>query len=563
MKREKMKTYRLFKIMILMVGLSSMLSAVILRWAPLIMGDITTFVPYVGGNGGVLYPIKTVQDIYNVDETVSITVNTVLSGDEDWVGIYPKGSSTSWSNVIAWNWVKKNGTVVLSNKEKSMPAGNYEARLFFHNKYTTQASDSFVVRKAPLSTVNATYNTNETVSVNVQMALSGDQDWVGIFHKGDTNSWGNVIAWNWVKKNGTVVLSSDKKSMPAGEYEVRLFYHNEYGVGAVAKAVYAFTVNGINPVLDYEDYGTYGVEVEKLNEHYLHVYRPIKNGQIKLNAPVVIVSTGGWSAYIDDGKANDPNSNRKGYVKFIEFIVSKGYLVIAVSTTANREVDYQKIKTTLDNQGDFVDKSKIGVIGSSTGGGSVFYNIKRLKEENYAENSFVIPLDGWFALGLTSAEVENLDTTTLILQFGGSDGISMSNNRYFQDPRIFMSIYNLLPGEEKAISFIENDGLPEDGTNDGGWATHAYVQGEMDGREDMLRVVGAMLSYKFENGGQAAKAVALDNRYDDIAANVPQTTEISDSYIWKCKRTIDMSATQKQNFDYCNVNEPVGPQVPR
>ena len=160
-----MKIYKLFKIVILMVGLSSMLSAFILQWAPITMGGITTFVPCLSGNGGVRYHIKTVQDTYNVDETVSITVDTVLSGDKDWVGIYPRGSSTSWSNVIAWNWVKKNGTVVLSTKEKSMPAGNYEVRLFFHNKYTTQASDSFVVRKAPLSTVNATYNTNETVSV--------------------------------------------------------------------------------------------------------------------------------------------------------------------------------------------------------------------------------------------------------------------------------------------------------------------------------------------------------------------------------------------------------------
>ena len=527
------------------------------NWVPIVMADIMTFVPYGESS------LNVFKEYYVPNETVSVNVQGELSGDKDWVGIYPKGSSTSWSNVIAWNWVTKNGTVVLSSKEKSMPEGEYEARLFFHNKYATQASDRFVVRKYPLSTVKKIYNTNETVSVNVQMTLSGDQDWVGIYRKGDNNSWGNVIAWNWVTKNGTVVLSTDKKSMPAGEYEVRLFYHNEYGVNAVAKAMYGFTVSAENPVVNYEDYGAYGVEVEKLNEHYLHVYRPIENGQVKLNAPVVIFSTGGWGSYIDDGKADDPNSNRKGYVKFIEFIVSKGYLVIAVSTTSNRETDFQKIKTTLDNQGNFVDKSKIGVIGSSTGGGSVFYNMKRLKEENYAENSFVIPLDGWFALGLTSAEVENFDTTTLILQFGGSDGISMSNNKYFQDPRIFMSIYNLLPGGEKALSFIENDGLPEDGTNGGGWATHAYVQGEMDGREDMLRPVGAMLSYKFENGGQAAKAVALDNKYDDISANVPQTTEESNIYKFTCKETINMSDTQKQNFDYCNVNNPVGPKVPR
>ena len=99
-----MKIYKLFKIMIIMIGLSSILSAANLRWVPIIMGDITTFVPTISGNGLPL-PIKTVQDTYNVDETVSITVDTVLSGDDDWVGIFRVGASNDWENVIAWNWV--------------------------------------------------------------------------------------------------------------------------------------------------------------------------------------------------------------------------------------------------------------------------------------------------------------------------------------------------------------------------------------------------------------------------------------------------------------------------
>jgi len=120
-----------------------MLSAAHLKWVPIIMGDITTFIPTIGGNGLPL-PIKTVQDTYNVDETVSITVDTPLSGDEDWVGIFRVGASNDWANVIAWNWVGQ-GNTVLSRNQKPMPAGEYEIRLFFHNSYQDEARYQFHV----------------------------------------------------------------------------------------------------------------------------------------------------------------------------------------------------------------------------------------------------------------------------------------------------------------------------------------------------------------------------------------------------------------------------------
>jgi len=138
-----MNIYRLFQIFIVIIGLSSTLPAINLKWAPVLVGDIITFVPYVAGND-LFAPLKTVQDTYNEDAIVSVTINRPLSGDQDWVGIYKVGDNNDWANVIAWNWVGQ-GTTALTRDKKPMPAGEYEIRLFFHNFYRDEARYQFHV----------------------------------------------------------------------------------------------------------------------------------------------------------------------------------------------------------------------------------------------------------------------------------------------------------------------------------------------------------------------------------------------------------------------------------
>ena len=235
-----MKLEKLKKLMILLSILSSILYAGSSKWAPIQMGDITTFVPYGQNNA-----IKTLKNVYKPNALVSVKVDAALSGDEDWVGVYHKRAVSNWANEVAWRFIPNNGTFALTDGKKSMPVGNYEARLFFHNNYEEKASYPFVVSNDTFATTKTTYSPNETVSVTVNVPLSGDKDWVGIFPKNADNSWGNVIAWNWVPNKGTTTLSTkiDNKTMPAGEYEVRLFFHNSYDL----EKSYGFHVSGIQP----------------------------------------------------------------------------------------------------------------------------------------------------------------------------------------------------------------------------------------------------------------------------------------------------------------------------
>jgi len=91
-----------------------------------------------------ILPLNTTKITYQPNETVSINVNTPLSGDRDWVGIYKVGDNNTLENILAWNWVGQ-GTTLLNKDKKPMPAGEYEARLFFHNSLNLEASYAFKV----------------------------------------------------------------------------------------------------------------------------------------------------------------------------------------------------------------------------------------------------------------------------------------------------------------------------------------------------------------------------------------------------------------------------------
>lgn len=267
---------------------------------------------------------------------------------------------------------------------------------------------------------------------------------------------------------------------------------------------------------NYATYGEYVSAKSTLNK-IINIYKPKKDGHFKKNAPVIIFSSGGWGG------------NSGGYEGIIKFIVSKGYVVIGVGTRPNRKAEFKNILNALNNLGDLADKSKVGLMGHSTGGGTVFYNLQQLQRKHYATNSFVISLDGWFPFGLTAKDLRNLHTTTLLLQFDGADGGN-------QDPRILQSIYKSLPDNEKAYSFLNHK-------------KHGYIAGSMSGKNDLLTIIGAMLIYKFENGGQSARKIALEDKYNKVFVNKNK------NYYWDCTyHYTDTNMTQ--DFDYSDTNNP-------
>ena len=79
---------------------------------------------------------------------VQVYVNTKLSGDKDWVGLFKADDASTWDNVIAWNWVPDNELITLDKVKKDLPilmGQDYEVRLFHHNSFNVEKKAGFEV----------------------------------------------------------------------------------------------------------------------------------------------------------------------------------------------------------------------------------------------------------------------------------------------------------------------------------------------------------------------------------------------------------------------------------
>ncbi len=187
---------------------------------------------------------------YTPDEVVVAEVSGMLGDGEDWIGIYPQGADNAWENVVSWAWTGgvHEGSVTLD----ALPAGAYEARVFFQNSFHVEASQAFTVSGAVETTIvtaKRVYRPDEVVVVQVSGMSGNSDDWVGIYPKGAGNAWENVVSWAWTGgvHEGSITLDT----LPAGEYEARAFFRNSFHV----EARYTFSVEpevAVEPIL-YED----------------------------------------------------------------------------------------------------------------------------------------------------------------------------------------------------------------------------------------------------------------------------------------------------------------------
>ena len=437
-----MKLNRVIKTLIIMMGHVVVLNAVNLKWVPIMMGDITTFVPYTQQDLPLPtpLPIKTLQNTYTVNNTASITVNTQLSGDQDWVGIYKVG---------------------------------------------------------------------------------------------DNNDWGNVIAWNWVGQ-GNTVLNRDQKPMPAGEYEIRLFFHNEYGADATVRAVYRFSVEDTMRA-----FGTEGPYLDKVKSVKTTVDGAVTNAiyyvEGEVNLPTVIFMSG-WK------------SNLESYDGILKYVASLGYCVIAkqergkcfTPNVYERELSDQ-LATVDDTY--HADITKLGMIGHSSGGGTVHYLMNYFKTNHIAGNtkSVVMSIDGWFPFGTTEASLNAFDTPTLLMQFGGFDAINHDGihpdwddyagepYHHYQDPKINMAIFKSLTHVN-----VEKEYIVLEANNN-----HSYIAGDYNtliARQDLLAPIDEFLNHTLGTGDE----MNLINQYNDVVTN-----DLVSEYRYYCHTA---------GFDFCDLN---------
>ena len=187
-------------------------------------------------NNGVF--IQTDKPEYFINEPIKINFKNLSNNTQDWIAIYPKGSSSSWENVITWKWTDglENGEIEFND----LPIGDYEVRAFLNNSYHIEASYTFNVKAVEegsrLRTSKDQYNPNEPIVVNFQGMSGNDQDWMAIYLKGSNNDWENIKDWKWI--NGAINGKLTFTTLDIGSYEVRAFFNNSYNT----EATYTFSV---------------------------------------------------------------------------------------------------------------------------------------------------------------------------------------------------------------------------------------------------------------------------------------------------------------------------------
>ncbi|MCA9361645.1 hypothetical protein KC845_03770 [Candidatus Kaiserbacteria bacterium] len=216
------------------------------------------------------YTISTDKSTYQKDEIVKVDweIESSNSSNNDWIGLYKKGSSDK--KYESWAYVsKKTASGTLEFVPKS--GGEYELRMFIKNSFNKVAETSISVEPTDDSEDDSDETgTNEgdenggdtnddndenndsdqnndpensgeySVSIGVTEVLVGEtfvvdyttpnnktsrKDWIGIFELGAGNS--KYKAWKYIPDNQTSG-SFEFKLNKIGIYEVRLFTNNGF-----------------------------------------------------------------------------------------------------------------------------------------------------------------------------------------------------------------------------------------------------------------------------------------------------------------------------------------------
>ena len=168
---------------------------------------------------------------------------------KDWVGLYKKGDSNDWENVLTWGWAKdfgseRDGDAILT-KNVNLTEGEYEVRYFLNNSFTTYKEGDFFsfnwggkhreVRNIDYIHEKKVLRIQGNVAYNFRVNA---KDWIAIYKAKDNNSWKNVIEWKWAKDthfdleqdigNPWRLFKLTKNYDPKIKYEARYFLNNSF-----------------------------------------------------------------------------------------------------------------------------------------------------------------------------------------------------------------------------------------------------------------------------------------------------------------------------------------------
>jgi hypothetical protein len=196
--------------------------------------------------------VETTKDVYSLDEEIEAVFDNMSANADDWIGIYPAGSTNDWANMLQWEWIE-DGLVSGTQTFDAMPVGDYEVRVFFNNSFNHEAVYAFSVDSpavvADLSLSKDIYDPFELLYVNYNNMRGVASDWIGLFLVEAGHQKENALEWRDAKSLVSGELSFN--GLPTGTYQVRSYYDD------INQKIITFTVQNkaVTRVLydDFED----------------------------------------------------------------------------------------------------------------------------------------------------------------------------------------------------------------------------------------------------------------------------------------------------------------------
>ncbi len=224
----------------------------------------------------------------------------------------------------------------------------------------------------------------------------------------------------------------------------------------------------------------------------------------------------------------------ESYDKFFKFLVSKGYSVVniynyspgSINTSYQNSLDMMQM--AVNTYTDWIDTTKVGLMGHSYGGGSTIWLGKHVFDANGlnwgTDGRLIMVFAPWLSFLMEAPDLQNYPSGVKLLMIQSYDDFHSGSATYNTDPRALRAVYELIniPDDEKDFITIFSDNDPAhayicNGENYTYEANHYLCYTGADGNPyDALdvyssnRLADALLSYVFE-GDLAAKNVALGN----------------------------------------------------
>jgi len=179
----------------------------------------------------VLSPSK---NIFLPGEKIVVNYSGFPGNKQDWIGVVP--ASYKDNELAQWFYTDglQSGTMTFGNLQD----GDYEVRGFFNNEYVVRVRYSFRVgnyQNTQIKTQKSVYAPNEKIVVNYSGFPGNKQDWIGVVPASYKD---NELA-QWFYTDGLQSGTMDFSGLPVGNYEVRVFFNNEY----VVRVKYPFVVS--------------------------------------------------------------------------------------------------------------------------------------------------------------------------------------------------------------------------------------------------------------------------------------------------------------------------------